>query len=80
MTFKAKMAMKFGGEYRFRNIGEKEVIAQAREFGVDSDWYVTQVADMAERLPAAYRAAINDAAEVIGRTRGLASIEANFER
>lgn len=80
VTFKAKMAMKFGGEYRFRNIGEKEVIAQAHEFGVDSDWYVAQVADMAERLPDAYRAAINDAAEVIGRTRGLASIEANFER
>lgn len=57
-----------------------EFAAASAQNEVDSDWYVAQVADMAERLPDAYRAAINDAAEVIGRTRGLASIEANFER
>lgn len=57
-----KLAMKLGGEYRFKAIWpERNVAKAAREIGVDQEWAVERVRTLATRVPDAIADAAVDA-------------------
>ena len=57
-----KLAMKFGGEYRFKAIrAERSVAKGARELGIDPEWAVARLRELANRVPDAIASAATDA-------------------
>ncbi|MGO1591072.1 MAG: HipA domain-containing protein [Ancrocorticia sp.] len=76
--YKYKMAMKFGGEYRFRNIGIKEISLQAAEFGLEPEWYVAEVGSMLDGLEQAYMEAIGEAEAVVGTSQSISRMRRNI--
>lgn len=57
-----KLAMKLGGEYRFKAIwAERNVTKAATETGVDPAWALARVRTLAEQLPDAIMSAATDA-------------------
>lgn len=76
--FKYKMAMKFGNEYRFRNIGVRQVIRQADEFGLDPDWYLAEVRSLVSSQGEAFDEALAEAESSIGLTQGTSRMCESF--
>lgn len=82
-----KLAMKLGGEYRFKAISpERNVAKAATEIGVDQGWAVARVRSLAEQLPdaiggAAVEADLEDHPMAIDLRDGVAAhIRAHFPR
>ncbi|WP_076463244.1 type II toxin-antitoxin system HipA family toxin [Actinomyces mediterranea] len=57
---KAKLALKFGGEYRIGAVSEHHAVKAAKELGVDPHWFVTTIIDYATRLPGAFEVSIDE--------------------
>lgn len=82
-----KLAMKLGGEYRFKAIWpERNVAKAAREIGIDQDWALSRVRSLAEQLPDAIMGAaaetdLQDHPMAIDLRDGVAAhIRARFPR
>lgn len=61
LYYKGKLAMKLGGEYRLRNIDERNLQRAAIELAVSEEWLTHVVQDYRERLPDAFSDAANEA-------------------
>lgn len=58
VRFKARLAMKLGGEYRLRALGPRHVERAATDLGVDAGWLADQAAAYAAAWPDAVRDAV----------------------
>lgn len=75
VRYRARLAMKLGGEYRLRRVGVRHVASAATDLGVDPDWLVEVAAGYADALPDAVR----DAAAVAGESDLVdATVAASF--
>lgn len=61
VLYKAKSAMKVGGEYRFRNIDRGDLIACADELGVEADWLLHVAEEYRAAIPEAFERATDEA-------------------
>ncbi|MGN0065553.1 MAG: type II toxin-antitoxin system HipA family toxin [Nocardioides sp.] len=59
--YKAKAAMKIGGEYRFRGIGRSNLTRFADELRVEDDWILQVAQEYRAALPEAFERAIDEA-------------------
>jgi serine/threonine-protein kinase HipA len=55
IRYRARLAMKLGGEYRLRRIGARHIVSAAADLGVDADWLLQVASDYAAALPDAVR-------------------------
>src|SRR5690606_12707734 len=70
VRFKSRLAMKLGGEYRLRAIGARHLVRAAADLGVEADWFVVRVWEVAQGLRDAVHVAVGGARRVVGASAG----------